>query len=269
MALGSVTHLWIFGAPSPEALRSAVLAAMHDAREDEVLALRLGPRTLLAAVNTSDRAWRRRSIDLVSGVRLAAFETVFVAMYPDVDAWELISRTGEEITRDDLPSARLLLRELVPLELKELHHYVEWAQALEETSSGQPAPALRGVNVEVLSLGLPPATHVVSPVVAVVGEVVSPVLEAVVQTVKWGVLIPYLLLGLAGPLLAWWYLLPGMMDPPGLASLVTIVVLEAAFALPFALIWRRMPRWSRWGMVVTHALALGAGLVHAMPDPIR
>ena len=262
MALGSATHLWLMGTPSTETLRAWVLEALPAATEADVIALRLGARTLLAAVNTSDREWWRRSVDLVSGVKPQGVESVFIAVYPDTGDWEVLDRRGAHAESE--VDARAVVGAVVPLELKELHHYVEWAHEVEELETGALVPALGETRVEVLTLGLPPGPP--RRLESIAPKAVAPlaqVADAAVKGFGWAVLLPYLALGLAGPVLAWWHLLPQMISPLETSGVVTIVVMETVFLLPFVLVWRRFPAWARGLVVAVHFGAFAAGLFHA------
>ncbi|WPB76601.1 hypothetical protein KYC5002_47390 [Archangium violaceum] len=178
MAYGFATHLWILGTPEPLTLRAWLLAAAPDAREGDVVALRLGERTLLAAVNKNEREARWRSIGLVTSVaqHVRGFEWVSLHLYPDHDLWRIERQDGEVLSWDPntLPEpegaeppepprpgaelmerARSVIRSLVPLELHELHHYIDWGHELEDTPDGALAPSLEGDSVRRFALGLP------------------------------------------------------------------------------------------------------------------
>jgi hypothetical protein len=180
MAYGFAAHLWIFGTPEPATLRAWLLAAAPDAREEDVVAVRLGQRTLLAARNTNEREARWRGIKLVTGAaqHVRGFEWVSIDLHPDQDSWCIERPDGEVLSWDptELPEsegseasapakpgaefverARGIIRSLVPLELRELHHYVDWAHQLEDTPDGAPAPELAGHPVRRFTLGLPSA----------------------------------------------------------------------------------------------------------------
>lgn len=179
------------------------------------------------------------------------------------DDWEVVERTGEHVGSE--ARAKEVVRTVVPLGLKELHHYVEWAHELEEVAPGALAPSLEGVRVEALTLGLPPGPE--RPPEAVAAEVAGPpsqVSAAAVMGFKRIVLVPDLTLGLAVPVLAWWYLLPLMLAPPDLASLVTVLVMESAFLLPFVLVWRRLPPWARGLVIGVHLVSFAAGLLRTL-----
>jgi hypothetical protein len=260
MALGSATHLWLLGTPSTETLRAWVLEAVPAATESDVVALRLGPRTLLAAVNTSDRAWWSRSVDVVSGVQPHGMESIFIGLYPDSGEWEVTSRHGARVETE--ARAKEVVRSVVALELTELHHYVEWAQAVEELDSGAVVPELDGVTVEVLTLGLPSldsARDERAPSLRARGP-----LDVAVRAFSWLVLLPYLALGLAGPVFGWWHLLPGLLVPLEGAGVGMVLLMEAVFLLPFILVWRRFPRWARALVVGVHVLAFAAGILRAL-----
>lgn len=262
MALGSATHLWLFGTPSVETLRAWILESVPAATEADVLALRLGQRTLLTAINTSDRAWWSRSVDVVSGVKPQGVESVFIAVYPDTGDWEVLDRTGAHAESE--ADARAVVGAVVPLELTELDHYVEWAHEVEELESGALVPSLGEVRVEVLTLGLPPGpARRVESIAQKVDGPLGVVTSAAVQAFGWAVLLPYLTLGLAGPVLAWWFLLPTMISPLETSGVLTVLVLEAVFLLPFVLVWRRFPGWARGLVVAVHLGAFAAGLLHA------
>lgn len=271
MALGSATHLWIDGTPEPAELREWVLAARPDAREDDLLALRLGPRTLLCAVNTSDRAWWSRSVDVVSAVRPRAAGWTALGVYPDTGDFELSASDGVSVSWDQAhpPEADALglagerIRRLVPLALTQVDHYVEWAHEVEDCVAGDPAPELTGVVVEPLALGLPPGPdRRPPPGAAAATSAAQRVADGAVRAFGLVLLVPYLALGLAVPPLAWWHLLGAMLEE-GVAGAVTMAIMEAAFALPFALTWRRMPRWAHVVVVAGHLLAFAVGLAHA------
>jgi hypothetical protein len=180
MAYGFAAHLWIFGTPEPATLRAWLLAVAPDAREEDVVAVRLGQRTLLAAVNTNERDARWRGIRLVTSVaqQVRGFEWVSIDLHPDQDFWRIERPDGDvlswgptappepegaEASEPVRPGAQLVerargvIRSLVPLELRELHHYVDWAHQLEDTPDGAPAPQLAGNPVRRFALGLPSA----------------------------------------------------------------------------------------------------------------
>ncbi len=157
MAYGFATHLWIEGTPEPETLRNWVLGGVPDATERDLQVFRLGNRTLLSATNIDDREMRWRSISVVGSVASSLpndVTTTFVNCQPDVESYEV---DGEIDHKDavQVAAARERLRKLVPLEFKELYHYVDWAHELEDAQEGAPAPSLPGVMVERMSLGLP------------------------------------------------------------------------------------------------------------------
>mgnify|MGYP001587412607 CR=1 FL=1 len=279
MALGSATHLWLLGTPSVETLHAWVLEAVPAATESDVVALRLGQRTLLAAVNTSDRAWWSRSVDVVSGVQPHGMESIFIGLYPDSGEWEVTDRHGARVETE--ARAKDVVRSVVPLELTELHHYVEWAQEVEELDSGAVVPELRDVRVEVLTLGLPSldsardergpsARDERAPSArderGARDEPVAPPgpIDVAVRAFSWLVLVPYLALGLAGPVFAWWQLLPGLLVPLEGAGVGMVLLMETAFVLPFILVWRRFPRWARALVVGVHVLAFAAGILRAL-----
>jgi len=180
MAYGFATHLWISGTPESATLRAWLLAAAPDAREEDVVALRLGERTLLAAVNTSEHDARWRGIRLVTTVtkHVRGFAWVSIDIHPDQGFWRIERQDGEVISwdPDGLPTtegaetsdavepdaklverAKGVIRSLVPLELREYHHYVDWGHQLEDTPDGAPAPGLTGVHVRRFATGLPSA----------------------------------------------------------------------------------------------------------------
>lgn len=274
MALGYATHLWLHGVPSEATLRGWVQAGFPEVREDDLVALRLGGQTLLCAVNTSDGDWRSRSRSLISSLRPDALDWTFVDLRPDACSWHVSSSAGDELSCDgdaeppteDVDQARALLQAQVPLALAELHHYVEWAHDLEACAPGSLAPGLPETRVEPLVLGLPagpdrspsPLAQATSAA-AHAGEALA---DVAVRTFGLALLLPYLGLGLAGPAFAWWYLLGGLLEG-GTAGFVTVAILEAMFALPFTLTWKRMPGWARALVVTVHVLALVVGLARA------
>lgn len=169
MAYGYACHLWVLGAPEPSTLKGWLVAAIPEVREGDLEVWRLGQRLLVGAVNTSDREARLRSMRTVEALAAAVkgFDWVRLELFPDSGFWSL-ERSAEPALSWDaddeegdppialLQQAKEVVRALVPLELAELHHYVDWAHALEATVPGEPAPALR-VPVERVSLGLPAA----------------------------------------------------------------------------------------------------------------
>ena len=263
MALGSATHLWLFGTPSPETLRAWVLEAVPAATEADVHALRLGQRTLLTAINTSDRDSWSRSVHVISGIKPQGVESVFIGVYPDTGDWEVLDRSGAHADTEE--DARAVVGAVVPLDLKELHHYVDWAHEVEELETGALVPSLGEVRAEVLTLGLPPGPA--RPMQAFVQKVESPVgqvTSAVVKGFGWAVLLPYLAFGLAAPVFAWWHLLRAMISPLELSGIGLILVMETGFLLPFVLVWRRLPNWARAVVIGVHVGGFAAGLFHAL-----
>jgi hypothetical protein len=158
MAYGYATHLWIDGAPDAETLRQWVVGGLPDATERDLEVFRLGNRTLVSAINIDDRDVRWRSIRLVESVAGQLPDGVrktFVNLQPDVESYEV---NGEIDLGDaaQMAAAKAQLRRLVPLELEEIYHYVDWAHELEEAEEGSPVPSLPGVLVQRVLLGLPP-----------------------------------------------------------------------------------------------------------------
>lgn len=165
MSYGFATHLWIHGTPIVAVLKNWILAAAPDATDADLSAIRLGDRTLLAAVNTNDREVRWRSIGIVGSVpaHIEGFDWTLIDIHPDASSCEVTGSALEAIRWDDssAPSAALVdatrqrIRHLVPLKLEHVHHYVDWAHELEDVDDGGPAPHMSAM-VELLSLGLPP-----------------------------------------------------------------------------------------------------------------
>ncbi len=170
MAYGSATHLWILGTPTPSEVKEWLSTVAPDVHSGDVDAWQLGDRLLLGAVNTSEHEWRSRSIGVVSSLSstIKGFDWVSIDIQPELDSWRIENSAGALLERSEQPDnesqlslemleqAKKLVRELVPLKLEELHHYVDWAHELEDLGTGQPAPEL-GVPVHRIELGLRPA----------------------------------------------------------------------------------------------------------------
>lgn len=136
---------------------------------------------------------------------------------------------------------------------------------MEELDPGAVVPELGDVRVEVLTLGLPSLDSARDER----GPRVEPVaprgpIDVAVRAFSWLVLVPYLALGLAGPVFAWWHLLPGLLVPLEGAGVGMVLLMETAFVLPFILVWRRFPRWARVLVVGVHGLAFAAGILRAL-----
>jgi hypothetical protein len=167
MSYGFATHLWILGRPGAATLKRWIQAAKPDAKEQDIVAYELDDRTRLSAVNTDDRQARWRSIEIVTSVsaQVDGFEWVKIDLHPDHDSWSIARSTGELLERDpeknreptapEIERAKGIIRDLVPLELQEIHHYVDWAQELEERSDAAPVPNMPTIVRHQLSLGLP------------------------------------------------------------------------------------------------------------------
>ncbi len=164
MAYGSATHLWIHGTPEAAVLKDWILAAKPDATDADLSAFRLGSRTLLVAVNVNDGELRWRSIRLIGSTssHIRGFDWTLIDMHPDASFCQLEGPSFEPIHWDErsnpspavLDAARARIRALVPLELLEVHHYVDWAHKLETIDDGARAPDLTG-TVQFIALNLP------------------------------------------------------------------------------------------------------------------
>src|SRR5262249_50282728 len=102
MAYGFATHLWIHGTPEPDVLRTWLQAAVRDVKEEDLVALRLGDRTLLMPVNTAQRDQRWRSIGIIEAVsaQVKDHDWVSVDLMPDLDSWRVERRGGPALEWD-------------------------------------------------------------------------------------------------------------------------------------------------------------------------
>lgn len=147
MAFGSVTHLWIEGAPTPETLRRWVTGGMPNATEGDLIAYRLGARTLLSAINISHREARSRSEEVVAQTSVDAdVGCTLVEFNPDHGSYSIDGEAIDPADAAQVGAARAHLASVLQLEVDSLDAYVEWGQALEETP-----------DVERLAIGLPPS----------------------------------------------------------------------------------------------------------------
>lgn len=130
MAFGSVTHLWIEGAPTPETLRAWVTTGTPN-----------------ATINVSHREARRKSKAVVAQTSVDAdVDWMLVEFNPDHGSYSIDGEAIDPADVAQVAAARARLTKVLQLEVNGLDAYVEWGQALEET-----------LDVERLALGLPPS----------------------------------------------------------------------------------------------------------------
>jgi hypothetical protein len=144
---------------------------------------------LVSAADLDDRERRWRAIGAVFAVAplVRGFEWVAVDVQPDHESWRLEKSTGEVLEwdpesppagergarRDSVEVAKGWLRTLVPLELKELHHFVDWAQVLDAVDDGGIAAPLT-TPLRRLALDLPKAPTPPTPIHVRAGRGLAP-----------------------------------------------------------------------------------------------